>query len=242
MVGFISGTLVYTDRGLIPIQEIQTGDLVYVQSALIELIEAPVKAISVNQAQEIWALKYFNPIPMNGSFNHAIVLAASDQQVWVSEYENDVGEVNTVNGWMSIDQLYECEAKAIVENQQVIGLTVHRLLATPNLSLAYVVEEFEWSPEYLCVFSGGQTALFGIKHLTSGLSSGYDAEKEIVPYDTTLINIGWVDDAPVAEFLNYYQNAQLKGYEEKFRHSTYQLQFDQEQAYFVQKKGILVHQ
>lgn len=242
MAGFIPGTLVYTDRGLIPIQEIQTGDLVYVQSALKELIKAPVKAISVNQVQEIWALKYFNPIPMNGSFNHAIVLAASDQQVWVSEYENNVGEVNTVNGWMSIDQLYECEAKAIVENQQVIGLTAHPLLATPNLSLAYVVEEFEWSPEYLCTVNSGQTALFGIRHLTGGLASRYDVEKEIVPYNKEVIKIAQLDDVPVAEFLAYYQNAQLKGYEHKFKHSTYQLQLDQEQAYFVQKKGILVHQ
>ncbi|MCW8038203.1 MULTISPECIES: hypothetical protein [Acinetobacter] len=242
MVGFVSGTLVHTDKGLVPIQEVKVGDLVCVKSTSDELIGARVKGIIVNQEQEIWALTYFNPIPVNGFFNRAIVLVASDQQVWVSEYEDDVGEVNAINGWVRVDELYQCEAKGLLENQQVIGLVANPILATPSLSLGYTVEEFEWNPEYLCTVNSGQTALFGIKHLTGGLASRYDVEKEIVPYNKEVIKIAQLDDVPVAEFLAYYQNAQLKGYEHKFKHSTYQLQLDQHQYYFVQKKGILVHQ
>lgn len=38
MAGFVSGTLVHTDKGLVPIQEVKVGDLVCVKSTSDELI------------------------------------------------------------------------------------------------------------------------------------------------------------------------------------------------------------
>ena len=242
MAGFVSGTLVHTEKGLVAIEEVKVGDLVYVKSTSDELVGALVKGIIVNQEQEIWALTYFNPIPINGFFNKTIVLVASDQQIWVSEYEDDVGDVHIINSWVRVDELYQCEAKGLLENQQVIGLVANPILATPDFSLGYMVDEFEWNPEYLCTVNSSQTTLFGIKHLTGGLASRYDVEKEIVPYNKELIKIAQLDDVPVAEFLAYYQNGKLKGYEHKFKYLTYQLQLDHNQHYFVQEKGICVHQ
>ncbi len=64
-------------------------------------------------------MTYFNPIPINGFFNKTIVLVASDQQIWVSEYEDDVGDVHIINSWVRVAVgFYQCEAKGLLENDR----------------------------------------------------------------------------------------------------------------------------
>ena len=242
MAGFSVGTLVQTKTGLRSIQELRVGDLVYTQSDNQEFCATAIKKVIILEEQELWALTYFHPIPVDGIFNKEIVLATSDQLIWVSQYEDDIGETHKVDGWLRVDQLYQCEAKGLLHNQQVIGLTANPVLATPNPSLGYIVEELEWNPQYLCEITNTQTVLFGVKHLTGGLALRYDVAKGRVPYNKERIKIAQLDDEPVIEFLAYYQNTRLMGYEHRFKACTYQLILEQGDSYFVQSQGIRVHQ
>lgn len=59
--GFVAGTLVHTDIGLIPIQNLQVGDLVWSKDKVTgEKSLKPILGVHGNKNQDIWQVEYCN--------------------------------------------------------------------------------------------------------------------------------------------------------------------------------------
>jgi hypothetical protein len=101
MNGFTAGTLVHTDKGLTPIEQINVGDMVLSkpENGERELVYQPVTETFVSDKGEVWALFHQNCDAIDWRKDLKVVFVTGGHPIWVQEYEgsNEVDPIQ-VNG------------------------------------------------------------------------------------------------------------------------------------------------
>ncbi|HEY6094213.1 MAG TPA: polymorphic toxin-type HINT domain-containing protein [Gallionellaceae bacterium] len=114
---FVAGTLVWTDKGLVPIEQIKVGDMVLSkpENGTGELAYKLVVNTFVHEDKEIWFFEYYdmdtgNPSYLYGTANHPI---------WVKG-----------KGWISIDSLSRGDLCELEDGKSAAITLVQRVFAT----------------------------------------------------------------------------------------------------------------
>ncbi len=107
--GFIAGTLIHTDKGLVPIQDIKVGDLILSkpvlskpESGVGEIEYKPVISTFTSPKKErIFKVEYFNETVANqGEKGRNYILCTSSHPFWVTRQPED-----TEGEWLSAERL-----------------------------------------------------------------------------------------------------------------------------------------
>lgn len=107
--GFVAGTLVHTDKGLVPIQDIKVGDLILSkpvlskpESGVGEIEYKPVISTFTSPKKErIFKVEYFNEtVAKQGEKGRNYILCTSNHPFWVTRQPDD-----TEGEWLSAERL-----------------------------------------------------------------------------------------------------------------------------------------
>lgn len=99
--GFVAGTLVHTDKGLVPIQDIKVGDMVLSkpESGIGDIEYKPVISTFTSPKKErIFKVEYFNETVAKQGRNY--ILCTSNHPFWVTRQPED-----TEGEWLSAERL-----------------------------------------------------------------------------------------------------------------------------------------
>ncbi|MGE6342072.1 hypothetical protein [Psychrobacter nivimaris] len=107
--GFVAGTLVHTDKGLVPIQDIKVGDLILSKPVLFkpedgsgDIEYKPVISTFTSPKKErIFKVEYFNEtVAKQGEKGRNYILCTSNHPFWVTRQPED-----TEGEWLSAERL-----------------------------------------------------------------------------------------------------------------------------------------
>lgn len=102
--GFVAGTLVHTDKGLVPIQDIKVGDMVLSkpESGVNDIEYKPVINTSKSLKKErIFKVEYFNEtVAKQGEKGRNYIFCTSNHPFWVARQPDD-----TEGEWLSAERL-----------------------------------------------------------------------------------------------------------------------------------------
>ncbi|MFW2178074.1 MULTISPECIES: hypothetical protein [unclassified Moraxella] len=246
--GFVAGTLVHTDRGLVPIQNLQVGDLVWSKS-LKENTESlkAIQNVSTIQNAEIWKVEY---LPSVGSEDEYLLFVGSDTYIWVNG--DAEGYEGTKIGWTKADD--EMQTSSSVNLIGVnIGVISH---TTPTFNthlknVAFTVDTWDSTPELLIDFNANNQSYFmfdlfdqvyfaqNFPTMAQGTIyvDGDDIEESGYIYN----NDFKFDKYPlVAKFIQNFIDGKSQQRQGFFTTTTYQLEIADNHNYFVGNLGVLV--
>ncbi|WP_234856309.1 hypothetical protein [Acinetobacter junii] len=107
MNGFVAGTLVHTDRGLVPIQNIRIGDMVLSRHKIDDekLAYKRVTKISKTDDQPIWAMELSGKVKGSDGFKEEFLFTTANHPFWT--FENVSRDaIDTSSGkWKSVSDL-----------------------------------------------------------------------------------------------------------------------------------------
>lgn len=251
--GFVAGTLVHTDKGLIPIQNIKVGDMVLSkpEDGIGEPVYKPVLKTFIHEDKEIWLVELAKNTAMidakgdildyqllENSKLYCSFLSTANHPVWVvgsMEHPNADIEFYEHPHWKRVDELRQYE---IVVNHHGVMYTVER--AQPTYQVKN--DKIDANPNYY----------WYQKHYHEDYEQDYvqDAEDYMVDSEEEYKGKGLVLDISF-----YYENgyndvaiANNKGKILNFNHSNnkfvttvYNFEVADNHTYFIGNAGIWVH-
>ena len=102
--GFVAGTLVHTDNGLVPIEQIKVGDIVFSrhESGSGELAYKRVTQTFLTENQLIWAMEISGKIKNSDIFKEEFLFTTSNHLFWTFEnVSSDAIDVSS-GKWKSV--------------------------------------------------------------------------------------------------------------------------------------------
>lgn len=252
--GFCAGTLVHTNKGLVPIQEIKVGDMVLSkpESDEVEICYKPVISTIQHDEQPLWILqtdKYYGR-----DINNKIVkivqldkyesetynlLVTLNHQVWVvgigilDEYNNVSNQYESYPQphWKRIDKLKQYEM--VVNNDGIL------------FSIARV------QPLYQFKESSNKEAIANI----AWYQQNHHITSDMEDYDNYNFNWGWAIDVLKYQYADSAKEMRLIGKPWNdnssfdlenggipYTTTGYNFKTERYHTYFVQRSGIWVHQ
>jgi hypothetical protein len=226
---FVAGTLVHTQEGLRPIEQIKVGDYVLSKSESGEG-EASYKRVTrtfEKEGQEVWYVGYILP---NEPIKMEFVVVTGNHPFWVVRLEND-SEIKEVMAWVDADKFYELVAQTglypvfEIQNKQLVRWGDSGPLlrtSTPEVGVVYSYPDGEpfyegWGvdfsrgiPELVCDEAG------------SAYISILDIEPEEYVYGENSI-------------------LSISGGFHPMLHKVYNLEVEDNHTYYVGAAGVLVH-
>ena len=107
--GFVVGTLVHTDKGLVPIQDIKVGDLILTKPVLSKFesgrgdieYQPVISTFTSPKKERIFKVEYFNEtVAKQGEKGRNYILCTSNHPFWVTRQPDD-----TEGEWLSAERL-----------------------------------------------------------------------------------------------------------------------------------------
>jgi hypothetical protein len=171
--GFVAGTLVHTDKGLVPIEQIKAGDMVLSkpESGEGDLTYQPVTQTFFSDNKEIWGLFYnsYNVAErMTDGDDLSVIFVTGGHPIWVEEYDssNEL-DVVKVNKWMRPDELFELGALATVKvllDGAVVQMYAKPILTTPFADVGYMLSDWDDEPEFVVEFKADKVTVYSLQY------------------------------------------------------------------------------
>lgn len=245
MNGFAAGTLVHTNKGLIPIEKINVGDMVLSKPENVEreLVYQPVTETFISDKREVWALFHQNCDAIDWRKDLKVVFVTGGHPIWVQEYEgsNAVDPVQ-VNGWMRPDELFEQSAVAIAKvsaSGQFVEMYAQPVLATPYKDIGYLVSSWDHMPEFVIEFKENKVQAYDVEHI-------FDRQgRELTIDESNSVNkilTGHESLDVVQRFMTCFEQNKHGGFYDRYKTRAYNFNVANYYTYFVEERGIWVHQ
>jgi hypothetical protein len=246
MTGFVAGTLVHTERGLVPIQEIKVGDMVLSRPENNEgetHFKKVLRIVDDIEEALISVLFYMdNYVDVEDSLGVCTLYAevlTDNHLIWV----NRVGEFNTDEDpnvcleWVNTKKLLS--GYEVILSNTMVGCVdgLFNMYETLNKDIFYSLNYYG-HPNYLLDLSNNQKIIYIVKHLFDDESVKdfiVDPEK---PKISSGIRIGTLSIPIVYEFYNFYRSRKddVFAYRE-----VYTFEVESDYTYFVDEQGLWVH-
>ncbi|WP_173911022.1 hypothetical protein [Acinetobacter sp. Marseille-Q1618] len=237
--GLAKGTLVHTNKGLVPIQELKVGDMVLSlpENGEGDFVYQPVTEKFVSEDKEIWALFHQNCDATNWETDLKVVFVTGEYPIWVQEYDGI-----QVNGWMRPDELFEKSAVAIAKvsaSGQLVKMYAQPVLETPYKDIGYLVSSWDHMPEFVIEFKDNKIQAYNVGHFFDGqgIESDIDESDSI-----NKILIGHESLDVVQRFMTCFEQNKHGGFYDRYKTRVYNFTVDNYHTYFVEERGIWVHQ
>jgi len=243
--GFVAGTLVHTDQGLVPIEEIKVGDMVLSkpESKEGDLAYQPVAQTFVSDDKEIWGLFYWSYNVETGfpdANDTRVIFVTGGHPIWVQEYESsNESDVVKVNNWMRPDEIFELGALAIGKvllDGVVIQMYAKPILITSFADIGYMLSEWDHDPEFIVEFEANKVTAYDVQHIFLGTNPDPDS----VYSDTNRILTGYEDLGVVKKFITCLENSTLGGFYDRYKARVYNFTVDNYHTYFIEERGLWV--
>jgi hypothetical protein len=243
--GFVAGTLVHTDNGLVPIQDIKIGDMVLSkpEGGEGDLAYQPVTEKFFSDDMEVWALFYNTYYPndsMRWDRDLKVVFVTGGHPIWIQKYEHKGADgFIEVNNWVRPDELFNLGAVAktiVFLDGKFIEIYAQPILTTPYADVGYIVSEWDGDPEFIIEFKDDKAMAFNIDHIFEGLDP--DSPYFEPSYDINNIMVGREDIDVVKRFLQCYEKNSHGGFYERYKTRVYNFDVANYHTYFVEERGI----
>lgn len=248
--GFVAGTLVHTDKGLIPIQNLQVGDLVWSKNQ--NTNEKSLQLILETQKienQDIWQVEYFEDIETESEPYY--IYGSENSLIWV------LGDTDGYEGtpvkWTRItdDDMQTMSLIEFINGRQGCLSWTYPIFVTDINDMGCAVDSLENEPAILIDFSDEKLIYYYIGDVIEGYSqSSGITEQGIIHIASTdiykdpmerykLDNMIFDKYPKVAKFVLgfFLGNNRSSKY---FKRDIYQIKVTENHNYFVGNLGILV--
>lgn len=248
MTGFVAGTLVHTERGLVPIQEIKVGDRVLSRSEVegklvYDLVENVTRSIDKKQ---LYLLRYIDnyiapfeddffaqTMNLEGMLPSKIhVEIFTDQKIWINEdIDNEINE-----GWQSVFKLNGNE-QITFEDKTLGGIiSANFLIQTHIDQVFYLHTDGDYVP-MIVDMRNNELKTYYIAHLVLPAYKNIFRKSEHHPLADYIV----IGDLEKHNFLKYiiqylYNPQHNFAYKEKFS-----IQLEHDNNYFIGYKRLWVH-
>lgn len=237
--------MVHTNKGLVPVQDIKVGDMVLSlpENGEGELAYQPVTETFVSEDKEIWALFHQDCDATNWEADLKVIFVTGGHPVWVQDYEgsNAVDRVQ-VNGWMRPDELFEHSAVAIAKvfaSGQLVKMYAQPVLATPYKDIGYLVSSWDHMPEFVIECKDNKVQAYDLEHLFDGRG----VEPTIDESDSiNKILAGHESLDVVKRFMTCFEQNKHGGFYDRYKTRVYNFTVANYHTYFVEERGVWVHQ
>ena len=258
--GFVAGTLIHTDKGLVPIQELKVGDKVLSkpESGIGDIEYKPVVKTFVHEDKEMWIVRLEKNLNMYNKDREMVdyqtyksasrfsnFLATPNHPVWVvGAMENPQADIEFYDQphFKRVDELQQYE---IAVNTDGVMYTVERV--QPTYQIAH--EDLESNPNYF----------WYQKHYHEDYYDDYvqDAEAHMLDYSKAeykgigyvnnisyyqrygYFDIGILDKEGNPRILNHLTNDQ--GAPIPYNTTVYNFEVADNHTYFIDQAGLWVH-
>ena len=170
---FVAGTLVHTDKGLVPIEQLKVGDMVLSkhESGEGEQAYKPIIDVFRSEDAQVLQLAYYDVSNPMSDLKAKLLYLTAGHLIWVAEDENG----KAVNDWVSAGDIvggsvveFSNGRKAYVDGCQVItGI---------DDCTGYVLDLMEEFPEIVVDFSGNKIQSYYVGENYSGAESSLSEE------------------------------------------------------------------
>lgn len=245
--GFVAGTLVHTDKGLIPIQHLQVGDLVITtnENNFQENNLSKIKSIYKSENSSIFLILYADNYAEADTYENCILyplLATKNNQLWVNyigDFNFDVDE-EEVQGWQKIDDILHGYEIELMGNEIGGIMGIYHFYEAPLENVFYSLG-YDGLPNYLVEIQSSQIHYYFIEHLFNENLNPTEKLKYVRPKEFPEFSIemetGYLTNNLIQKFYEFYINR----LDDKLAsRECFEIDLADNQSYFVGKKGLLV--
>jgi hypothetical protein len=226
--GFVAGTLVHTDKGLVPIEQIKVGDRVLSkpESGESEQAYKPVTNVFKSENMPILQMSYYDALNPMDDLKAKLLYLTEGHLIWVVTDEND----NVINDWMPAQDIVGgskviLKGGVLAEIGNIIGVwTIDRQ------NIGYINDCMEEYPEIVVDFSGGKIQSYHVAEYFSGMTSQFSDETLVFDDKTEVIK----------NYLDFVESGD-DFYSQAYRATVYNFEVSDYHSYFVGDGGIWVH-
>ncbi|BCU64472.1 hypothetical protein F941_01923 [Acinetobacter bouvetii DSM 14964 = CIP 107468] len=232
MSGFVAGTLIHTDQGLLPIQNIKVGDLVLSKSDSSVIEYRNVTEVSGLLSEEILRISCFKNAQIEESYPVIYTqFAAASQLFWV---ESTV-EVQAFRKWIVASKLDGCSLLSNISDEKSLRFldshTVWYGCLEGGLSVGGCFElTFEETRELDMIIQFTDDNYYFVNH------NKYNSDYYIL--ESQIIKSDYINDRAVDYIYNTHWNVPKP---KKLAVRTYNLEIDGYNSYFIGEDGLWVH-
>ncbi|ERS04269.1 hypothetical protein Q674_00375 [Acinetobacter sp. COS3] len=239
MTGFVAGTLVHTEKGLVPIQEINVGDRVLSRSENNEeeTVYKSVLNISSSFDSIIFQLCYYNIKNPMSDLQAQILYLAGGNLIWVVKDEDG----NIIDKWLPVENIIG-GSQVVLNNGDLAEVDgIQEVLRTNNKNVGDIFDILNDRPEILVDFSHDKLEYYYIEHLfRTNESYRYEYHSHIEHNfsDKISIMVGNYNIKVVKEYFDFFE---VRTCPQPYTRSVYNLEVEDHHTYFVGYDGIWVH-
>ena len=235
--GFVAGTLVHTNKGLVPIEQLKVGDMVLSkhETGGISTEYRKIERITSKLDERILALIYVydksnNP---NDIGELCIDILTGNHPVWVSKihgYNDDNDSIFDGDiGWVAVSNIVPGSEFKFHDNSSGSVIHVHSLYQTPNEDIFYI-DGYD-GPEYLINLKNNKKKIYYIAHFFDGVI--WRGDMASLGSD---IEIGDISNPIIQEFYEFFVNRLDDFFATR---QIYNFEIADFHTYFIGKAGIL---
>lgn len=226
--GFVAGTLVHTDKGLVPIEQIKVGDMVLSkhESGEGEQAYKPITNVFKSENVPILQMSYYDALNPMDDLKAKLLYLTEGHLIWVVTDEND----NVINDWMPAQNIVggskvilKAGVLAYVDGKQEVWSTI-------NKNVAYVNDLMEEDPEIVVDFSDEKIQSYHVAEYFSGMTSQFSDETLVFDDKTEVIK----------NYLDFVESGDDFD-SQAYRATVYNFEVADYHTYFVGDGGIWVH-
>ncbi|RZU48267.1 pretoxin HINT domain-containing protein [Fluviicoccus keumensis] len=224
--GFVAGTLVHTDKGLVPIEQLKVGDMVLSkhESGEGEQAYKPVINIFRNEDEPVLQIAYSDVSKSMDHLNVKLLYLTAEHLIWVVEDVNG----NAVNDWV---RARDAAGSVILLASGVLAEvgSVMDVWPTDCDDIGYSNDCMEEFPGIVIDFSGGKIQSYHVEVYFSGVNNNFS--DETIDFDESL--------DVVVRFLDYIEKGVPST--DIFRKSVYNIEVSDFHTYYVGTDAVWVH-
>lgn len=248
--GFVAGTLVHTDKGLVPIQNLKVGDLVWSKNLVTnEKSLQPILESQKIQNQDIWQVEHFEDVETESEPYY--IYGSENSLIWV------LGDADGYEGtpvkWTRItdDDMQTMSLIEFINGQKACLSWTYPVFITDINDMGCAVDSLENEPQILIDFSDDKLTYYYIGDVIEPYGKSFGVTEQgliyIEPTDICknpteyyeLDNMVFDKYPKVAKFVLgfFLGNNRSSKY---FKRDVYQITVAENHNYFVGNLGILV--
>ena len=235
---FVAGTLVHTDKGLIPIELIKVGDMVLSKSESGEGEQdyKPVVHIFEPTEATIVQLSYYSLSNPSNDLKEELLYLTVGHLIWVVE-DFDGAHINK---WIPALDI-EPGSKVILKDGTLVEIgSILEVLNTNDPNVGYVYDLLNETPELLIDFSDNQIKPYYIEHLVGLIDLGrcYQKYHDLKHSFSDEVIVGDYNFEKVKAFFDFFE---IQGQPDVYKNLVYNFEVADFHTYYVNRTGVWVH-
>ncbi|MFO1390728.1 MAG: hypothetical protein U1E94_00665 [Agitococcus sp.] len=234
--GFVAGTLVHTDKGLVPIEQLKVGDMVLSKHESGDSLTkySKIECITSKLDQQILALIYIydESNNSNDAGTLCIDILTGDHSVWVNKiHADDDSPFDRNLGWVDANNIVPSSEFSFHDGAFGFVSYVHSVYQAPD-------EDIFWlngyhGAEYLIDLKNNQKKIYYIAHLFDGMVWRDD----LLSFDND-IEIGDLANPIIKDFYDFFINRLDDFFATR---EIYNIKLEDSETYYIGRAGLLTH-